>query len=97
MKIFVIGSDTEERNIKRLVQALSNHDNVAVRYIDRNVNTTQKALIKHCFDSIEWSEYILVVLKDDLLIEDHLLYTIEYAQRMDKIVALIPKLPEVIR
>lgn len=96
MKFYVTGSSSKARDIKRMGIAFSTQENTSVRYVERVKKVPLKEHMNNCFNDIEWADCVLAVLNDDLTIEDEYLYEIVYAQRLNKFVALIPKVPEVI-
>lgn len=81
-KAFVIGSLSQEQEIKKI--AFSLMDKYYVYFVSKQPNKSFDILVKEAFDTILISDVIFVLLKPDGTIGQGVTYEIEFAKRMNK-------------
>lgn len=88
IKAYVIGSLTQESQIKKFAKKLSSIGN-DVKYVFSQPDKDFQDLVKECFDNIEWADIIYVILKNDGSIGRGTAYEIEYAKRCKKEINIV--------
>ena len=86
MKIFIIGSMKNSKEIEFSARALNTVDGNTVRYakpINEEIEDISNA-IHEAFDNIEWCDRVYVVRKNNGEIGNGTTYEIEYARRLRK-------------
>lgn len=88
IKAYVIGSLTQESQIKKFAKKLSSIGN-DVKYVFSQPDKDFQDLVTECFDYIEWADIIYVILKNDGSIGRGTAYEIEYAKRCKKEINIV--------
>ena len=88
IKAYVIGSLTQESQIKKFAKKLSSIGN-DVKYVFSQPDKDFQDLVTECFDNIEWADIIYVILKNDGSIGRGTAYEIEYAKRCKKEINIV--------
>ena len=85
-KVYVIGSLNQCDEIKEYANAIPKvfKSVKEVNYVKKEINKTFEQLVSECFDMIEKSDTIFVVMKKDLSIGKGVTYEVEYAKRLNK-------------
>lgn len=86
MKIFVIGSMINSKEIEFSARALNTIDGYIVRYakpIDEEIDDISYA-ISQAFNNIEWCDSLYVIKKNNGELGHGTIYEIEYARRLKK-------------
>lgn len=88
IKAYVIGSLTQESQIKKFAKKLSSIGN-DVKYVFSQPDKDFQDLVTECFDNIKWADIIYVILKNDGSIGRGTAYEIEYAKRCKKEINIV--------
>lgn len=88
IKVYIIGSLSQESQIKKFAKKLSSIGN-DVKYVFSQPDKDFQDLVTECFDYIEWADKIYAILKNDGSIGKGTAYEIEYAKRLKKQIILI--------
>lgn len=80
---YVIGSISQIEDINKLASEL-NSKYEKVFSVTKEETKSIDQLISECFDKIEKSDDIYIVMKEDRSIGTGCLYELEYARRLDK-------------
>lgn len=81
-KAFVIGSLSQEKQIKKL--AISLMDKYYVYFVEKQPEKSFEVLVKDTFDNISFCDVIFVLLKPDGTIGQGTTYEVEFAKRIGK-------------
>lgn len=87
MSAFIIGSLSQESQIKEIAEILSHKINVSYVHKEEGVNLA--SLISNAFDNIDKADIIIALGKSNGDIGDGTLYELEYAKRMNKKIYVI--------
>ena len=88
IKAYIIGSLSQESQIKKFAKKLSSIGN-NVKYVFSQPDKDFQDLVTECFDNIEWADIIYAVKKKDGTIGNGVTYELEYAKRLKKQIVLI--------
>lgn len=88
INIYIIGSLSQADFIKKLAKHFKENACFNVKYVHEK-NKPIETIIHDCFDTIEWSQYVIAVQKPDNSLGRGTLYEIEYATRLGKPVCLV--------
>ena len=86
MKIFVIGSMINSKEIEFAARALNTVDDNIVKYakpIDEEIYNIEYYICE-AFNNIEWCDSLYVVKKNSGELDSETIYEIEYARRLRK-------------
>lgn len=81
MKSYIIGSLSQAEKIKSIAKEIYYGE---VKYVKPEPKKSFEECVKNCFDNIEWTDNIYVILKPNKTLGQGLTYEVEYAKRLKK-------------
>lgn len=84
MKIYVIGSLTQHREIRLIASTLNTIDGNDVRFVKRHDELSLDTCIKMCYENIEWCDVVYILRK-----ENGVTYEKVYAEKCHKEIIFI--------
>ena len=84
MKIYVIGSLTQHREIRLIASTLNTIDGNDVRFVKRHDELSLENCINMCYENIEWCDVVYILRKENGTLGNGVTYEKVYAEKFHK-------------
>ena len=84
MKIYVIGSLTQHREIRLIASVLNTIEENEVRFVKRQAEFSLETCIKMCYENIEWCDVVYILRKENGELGNGVTYEKVYAEKCHK-------------